>query len=151
MKDVHESTHSVTAHINKPVEEVFDFITTPGDWTKWHPATASVTSKSSQPALEGEIIVENVKHGLLRDTFRWKVVECRAPKRWAILGTSDRFGQKVRIDYTLTPENGGTLWEREMCFYFPNHYKYMDRLVFSRILKRNSDKAVRQLKQYLEQ
>jgi hypothetical protein len=150
MKSVHESANTVTVHVNKPVEEVYDFVTTAANWPRWHPATAGVSGDISHSALAGEVIVERVKHGLMRDTFRWKVEERQAPERWAIAAKSDRFKQLVRIDYTMTPEEGGTLWVRKMVFYFPKWYALMDKLVFSRILKRNSEKAVRQLKELLE-
>lgn len=150
MSKVHESAHTVTAHIDKPAQELFDYLTTAANWPKWHPATASVSGDVDHPATEGETIVEVVRHGLMRDTFPWKIEECRAPSRWAILAKSKRFGQKVRIEYTLTPENGGTRWERMMCFYFPQWLAPLDKLVFSKILRRNSEKAVRQLKQSME-
>jgi uncharacterized protein YndB with AHSA1/START domain len=151
MTKVYASAHTVSVHIKQPLEEVFDFITTASNWPKWHPATVSVSGAVSHPALEGETIVEKVKYGLALDTFSWKVEECQAPNRWAILATSDRYRQKVRIAYTLTPENGGTLWEREMCFYIRKSLGLLDKLVFSKLLKRNSEKAVRQLKELMEQ
>jgi uncharacterized protein YndB with AHSA1/START domain len=143
------SAHTVSAHIRQPVGKVFDFLTTASNWPKWHPSTVSVTGDVAHPAIEGETIVEKVKYGLVRDIFPWKVEECRAPDRWAIRATSERFRQKVSIAYTLTPENGGTLWEREMCFYIPRLFKLPDRLIFSKLVRRNSEKAVRQLKELM--
>lgn len=151
MTDAHLSTATVSVHVDRPVQEVFDFITTAAYWTRWHPATVSVSGSAiDHPALEGEIIVEKVKHGLARDTFSWEVRERRAPNRWVIRSKSDRHGQKVKITYTLTPEGGGTRWEREMVFYFPRWLKLMDRLAFNRVLRKNSEKAVRQLKELME-
>ena len=150
MKNVHESANTVTIHVNKPVEEVYDFVTTAANWPRWHPATIGVSGDVSHSALEGEVIVERVKHGLMRDTFRWKVEERKASKRWAIAAKSDRFKQLVKIDYTMMPEDGGTRWDRRMVFYFPKWYAPLDKLVFKHILRRNSEKAVRQLKELLE-
>jgi uncharacterized protein YndB with AHSA1/START domain len=150
MTKVYTSAHTVSIHIKRPIEEVFDFITTASNWPKWHPATVSVSGAVSHPALEGETIVEKVKYGLMRDTFSWKVEECQSPNRWAIIAKSDRHRQKVRIAYTLTPENEGTLWEREMCFYIRNSFRLLDKLVFKRLLRRNSETAVRQLKELME-
>lgn len=150
MNEAHESTCSVSVHINKPLDEVFDFITTPGDWIKWHPATAYVSSDSCRPAEKGDVIVERVKHGPLRYTFRWEVVECDAPYRWMIMGVSNLLKRRVRITYDLSPYSGGTLWKREMCFYFPKPYAILDKLIVNKVLKKNSEKAVRQLKEYLE-
>lgn len=133
------------------MQEVFDFITTAANWPRWHPATVSVSGSAvGHPAVEGEIIVEKVKHGPLRDTFSWEVVECRAPQRWVIRAKSERHGQKVKIAYALTPEDGGTWWQREMRFYFPRWLAPMDRLFIGRVLRKNSETAVGRLKELME-
>ena len=150
MTHAYVSAHAVSAFINRPIGEVFDFLTTASNWPQWHPATVSVSGAVFHPAIEGETIVEKVRYGIARDTFPWKVVECQAPKRWAIRAASDRHGQKVKIAYTLTPENGGTRWEREMSFYLPKSLVFLDKLVFGRLLRRNSETAVRQLKELME-
>ncbi len=147
---VHESTSTVTVHIDRPAEEVFDYITNAGNWTKWHPATAWVKGDATtHPARVGEVITERVKHGPMRDTFTWNVEECRPPERWAIRGKGRMFGQKVLITYDLSPEDGGTRWVRAMTFFFPKAYAYLDKLLLNRILEKNSEKAVRQLKELL--
>ncbi len=150
MRKEHVSLSRVTVRVNRPAEEVFDFITTPRFWDRWHPATDAVLSGSSAPAREGENIVERVRHGPLKDVFRWRVVGCQAPCRWSIEGVSDRFRQRVRIDYILEPQGEGTSWTREMRFYFPAAIKPLDRLFFNGVLQRNSRKAQRRLKEYLE-
>ncbi|MDD3718519.1 MAG: SRPBCC family protein [Actinomycetota bacterium] len=150
MTDVYVSAHTVSVHIGRPPPEVFDFITTCSSWPRWHPATVSVAGAVDHPAREGEVIVEKVRHGILRDTFPWEVMECRPPERWQIRGKSKRYGQKVKITYALNPRDGGTLWEREMRFYLPGWFALLDRLFFAAMLRRNSETAVRQLKELLE-
>ena len=145
-----KSVATVSVHVDRPVEEVFDFITTASNWTQWHPATVSVSGAIFHPALEGETIVETVRFGMARDRFAWTVEECEAPHRWVIRAQSERHRQKVKIVYTLHPEDGGTLWEREMTFYLPAYLELLDRLVFNRILTKNSQTAVRQLKELME-
>ena len=139
----------VSIHIKQPVEKVFDYVTTASNWPKWHPSTVSVSGAVFHPALEGETIVEKVKFGIARDRFTWKVEERKPPKRWVISGTSDH-GQKVRIAYTLTAKDDGTLWEREMYFDIPKSLQLVDNLLFSKLVKRNSETAVRQLKEVME-
>jgi len=150
MTKAYVSAHTVSVHIKRPIEEVFDFITTASNWPRWHPATVSVSGAASHPANEGETIVEKVRYGIARDTFPWKVIECKAPNRWTIRAASDRHGQKVKISYTLTPENGGTWWEREMSFYLPKWIGILDKLVLGKQLRRNSETAVQQLRELLE-
>ncbi len=145
MTNVHSSVH-----VNQPVEKVFDYVTTASNWPKWHPSTVSVSGAVFHPALEGETIVETVRFGIARDRFTWKVEERQSSNRWVIRATSDRYRQKVRIAYTLTAEDDGTLWEREMCFDIRKSLQLLDRLLFSKLVKKNSETAVRQLKEIME-
>ncbi len=150
MANTIRSVATVSVHIDRPVEEVFDFITNASRWTQWHPATVSVSGDVDHPALEGEIIVEIVRFGVARDRFAWKVEEREAPYRWVIRAKSERHGQMVKIAYNLEQENDGTRWEREMTFYLPGSFKHLDKLFINRTLTRNSRKAVRQLKELME-
>lgn len=150
MTKVIRSVATVSVHVDRPMEEVFDFITTASKWTQWHPATVSVSGDVDHPALEGETIVEVVRFGLARDRFEWKVEEREAPYRWVIRAQSERHRQKVKIAYTLKSEDGGTSWEREMTFYLPGSFKHLNKLFINRTLTRNSRKAVRQLKELME-
>ncbi len=56
----------------------------------------------------------------------------------------------MKIEYELTPEDGGTRWERKMTFYLPKWFKFLDALFFGNMLWRNFETAVRQLKELLE-
>jgi uncharacterized protein YndB with AHSA1/START domain len=150
MKNTIRSVATVSVHIDRPVEEVFDLITTASKWTQWHPATVFVSGAIFHPALEGETIVEVVRFGMARDRFAWQVEEREAPHRWVIRAKSERHGQKVKIVYALQPEDGGTRWEREMTFYFPGAFELLDRLLLNRILTKNSQTAVRRLKELME-
>ena len=132
------------------MEKVFDYVTTASNWPEWHPSTVRVSGAVFHPALEGETIVETVKFGIARDRFTWKVEERQAPNRWVIRATSERHRQKVRIAYTLTPRDGGTLWEREMSFDIRKSLQLLNELLFSRLLRRNSETAVRRLKEVME-
>lgn len=38
-------------HIEQPIEEVYDFVTTPSNWPQWHPSSIAVTGNSDH-ALE---------------------------------------------------------------------------------------------------
>ena len=46
--------------IRQPIEQVFDFITTPGNWPQWHPASVSVGGNVDHSLLPGEAIMENI-------------------------------------------------------------------------------------------
>ncbi|MBN1288775.1 MAG: SRPBCC family protein [Actinobacteria bacterium] len=140
----------VSVHIDRPIEEVYDFLTTAANWPKWHPSTAAVFGAVLHPALEGEKIVEKVKAGIgIHELFTWTVVERERPTRWKISAVSQH-GAKVDITYTLKKEGKGTLWLREMDFKIPKIFIPMEKLIFSPFVRWNSKVAVRQLKAVME-
>src|SRR4051812_35507286 len=38
-----------TTHLRGPIEEVFDFLTTPANWPRWHPSSLKVTGAADHP------------------------------------------------------------------------------------------------------
>lgn len=140
----------VTVKIDRPIEEVYDFLTTAANWPKWHPSTAAVYGAIYHPALKGEKIVEKVKGGIgFHERFHWTVTERERPTRWQIFAVSEH-GVKVEITYTLKEENGSTIWLREMDFKIPKILVPVEKLIFSHFIRWNSTIAVRQLKDVLE-
>jgi uncharacterized protein YndB with AHSA1/START domain len=46
--------------IRRPIERVFDFITTPANWPQWHPASVSVSTNADHSLLQGEGVTEEI-------------------------------------------------------------------------------------------
>jgi uncharacterized protein YndB with AHSA1/START domain len=54
----------VTAiEIRAPIERVFDYATTAGNWPSWHPASRAVRGATDHPAAHGERITEEIQTG----------------------------------------------------------------------------------------
>ena len=77
----------------------------------------------------------------------WTVRERNAPRRWAIDGEAESGGGGT-ITYTLTPEAGGTTFERDLTYAIPN--PLLDRLVLRRRVEAETVEALRRLKAALE-
>ncbi len=146
---------TTTIVIDARPEAVFEFATTADNWVHWHPATLSVRGDVHHSAMPGETIVEKIRVGFYRGLATWTVQQWRAPSsahagRWVIEGSSDN-GGKARIVYTLSEEQGLTRFTRVLGYTMPNRfYAVLDRLFMHRLLVRQSEKALRQLKQVME-
>ena len=136
--------------IHHPIERVFNFITTPSNWPLWHPASVSVSGNADHSLLPGQEVTENFRVAGHSGEARWFVRERSAPHRWIIEGTGKN-GGAATIIYTLTPNFGGTTFERELVYTMPNPlFVVLDWLILRRRMRADSAEALRRLKRLLE-
>jgi len=136
--------------IRQPIEQVFDFITTPANWPQWHPSSVSVGGNADHSLLPGEEATENISVAGHQGQVTWLVRERKAPHRWIIDGTG-KDGGRATITYTLTPHPDGTTFDRELVYTMPNTLlAVLDWLIIRSLMKANSDEALRRLKRRLE-
>jgi len=136
--------------IRQPIEQVFEFITTPGNWPQWHPASVSVSENADHSFLPGEEVTENISVAGRRGQVTWLVQERSAPHRWVIDGTG-KDGGRATITYTLTKQPDGTNFDRELVYTMPNPLMaVLDWLVIRSRMKADSAEALRRLKERLE-
>ncbi|MGB8339698.1 MAG: SRPBCC family protein [Burkholderiales bacterium] len=144
-----------SVQIQATPSEVFQFVTVAANWKLWHPATISVSGDVHRSAMPGETIVEKIRVGWYRGQARWTVRQWRTPStahegRWVIEGRADN-GGTARIVYVLASEKGGTRFTRALTYSTPNRfYAWLDRLFMRRLLVRQSERALRQLKRVME-
>jgi len=69
---------------DRPLEAVFDIVTTARFWTEWHPATRSVEGDVDHPAQLGDQITEYVRIAGIEGSGTWTVVEHDRPHRLAL-------------------------------------------------------------------
>jgi uncharacterized protein YndB with AHSA1/START domain len=100
---------------DRPIEAVFDVVTTARFWTEWHPATRGVEGDVDHPARLGDRIVEHVTIAGIEGSGTWTVVQYDRPHHLA-LETELAVGQ-LRISYQLaTVDGGGTRFQRDLDF-----------------------------------
>lgn len=137
-------------HINQRIEQVFDYVTTAGNWPTWHPSSLGVSGAVDHSGQPGEQVTERFRVAGRRGEVVWAVRERQSPTRWVIEGKTGSGGGGA-ITYTLTPENSGTYFEREFVYYFHNPlYRLLDGLLVRPRIQAESDEALRRLKQVLE-
>ena len=138
-----------TTWIRAPIERIFDYVTTPGNWPAWHPSSLGVSGATDHSLEPGERMREEFRVAGRRGCVVWTVQERVAPHRWVIDGRVK--GGGGRITYTLTPHEGGTTFEREFVYTMSNPLMtLLDRLVLRRRVEAESAEALRRLKDVLE-
>ena len=139
-----------TKRIDVPAETLFEYVTTPGNWPVWHPSSLGVSGATDHSLGPGEKVAEEYSVAGRRGRVVWTVRERVAPRRWTIDGEVDGGGGGT-ITYTLTPDAGGTLFERDFVYAMPNALlALLDRLVLRRRVEAESEKALGRLKGALE-
>ena len=136
--------------IDRDLDHVFDYVTTPANWPKWHPSSLAVSGAVDHPLELGEQVTEDFLVAGHRGRAVWTVVAREVPERWVIAGEVD--GRKAgAVTYTLTSAGAGTQFEREFVYSSPNAlFAMLNRLRIRGEVERESAEAVRRLKQVLE-
>ena len=74
--------------IERAPSEVYSYVTTPGNWPRWHPSSLAVSGATDHPLLVGEQVSEEFLVAGYQGTVVWTVVQRQAPLRWAIAARS---------------------------------------------------------------
>jgi uncharacterized protein YndB with AHSA1/START domain len=141
----------VTAiEIHVPIQRVFAFATTAGNWPRWHPASRSVSGATDHSAAPGERITEVIETGGRSWRAVWTVRDRAPPHLWVIQGAAEG-GGSATITYRLTEQDGGTRFERELVYRMPSAWlAILDKLFIRRRMAAESAEALRRLKLILE-
>jgi uncharacterized protein YndB with AHSA1/START domain len=139
-----------SVEIDRDPDQVFDYVTTPANWPKWHPSSLAVSGTIDHPLELGEQVTEEFLVAGRRGRAVWTVVEREPPDRWVIAG--DVNGRKAgALTYTLTSAGTGTRFDREFVYGSPNLlFLVLNRTSLRARVERESAEAVQRLKQILE-
>lgn len=139
-----------TIEIRRPVEQVFDYITTSGNWPKWHPSSLSVSGVTDHPMDLSEEVTEEYLVAGRRGEVAWTVCENDPPWKWIIAGETQS-GVPGCITYLLSPRGNGTSFVRIFDYPTRNLLQYLlDRFVVRSKVTEESEEALQHLKKVLE-
>jgi uncharacterized protein YndB with AHSA1/START domain len=136
--------------IARDPDAVFTYVTTPGNWPKWHPASKAVSGAIDHSLGVGEKVTEDFVVAGRAGRVVWTTIRRDPPREWVIEGDVNGRNAGV-ITYTLTPVAEGTHFEREFIYPSPNLlFALLNRMTIKSRVVEESDQAVRNLKDVLE-
>ena len=137
--------------IARPIEVVYEYVTTPGSWPRWHPSSLAVTGDADHSLMVGERVEEAFNVAGRRGRVVWSVTERDAPRRWVIDGKIIGGGGGT-ITYVLSPVTADiTFFEREFVYPLASPLiALLDRLYVRRRIQAESAEALRRVKDVLE-
>jgi uncharacterized protein YndB with AHSA1/START domain len=91
--------------IRRPIGAVFDYVTTPANWPKWHPASRAVSGAVDRPLLAGEEVAEDFVVGGRAGRCVWRVTKREAPHLWTIAASAPQV--QAEIGYRLSAQGAG--------------------------------------------
>jgi len=137
-----------TIDLAAPPEAVFDFVTNPAQWVRWHPATHSVRGVEDRPLKLGETVIEHIRAAHREFDATWTVVACEPPVLWQ-LETSTPLGASV-LTYRLEEKPGGGTWFQRTCdFRSEGVWKLLDSNVTKWMLAAQAKNALANLRREL--
>ncbi|MDM0115320.1 SRPBCC family protein [Variovorax sp. J22R133] len=138
------------ADIARPPADVFAYVTTPGNWPKWHPSSLAVSGAVDHPLQMGEAVVEDYLVAGRKGTVTWTVTAREPGRLWRIAGQINGHDAGV-VSYSLTATPTGTHYVREFSYGAPNlMFAFLNAVSVRQQVENESAQAVRQLKAILE-
>lgn len=143
-------THVISrTTIRRSPVQIFDFATTPANWSQWLPST-QVSGAVDHPLQAGEQVTEQLLLSRRASTVAWTVIECEPPRRWAMAGILNGMGHVV-VTYELTPRPDGTMFERDFVYGRPEGpYRLLDWLLVRPRIETDATRALQRLRSLLE-
>jgi hypothetical protein len=146
----HTSYVHTVAEIKRSPSEVFAYVTTPGNWPRWHPSSLAVRGAIDHPLNLGEQVTEDFLVAGRRGTVLWTVIAHQPDRQWAIEGNVEGGGRGV-VSYSITPTASGCRFERNFRYTFRDLLLIvLDQLEIHRRVDQESSEAVQRLKGILE-
>jgi hypothetical protein len=136
--------------IARPPDVVFAYVTTPGNWPKWHPASIAVSGATDHSLGPDEQVTEDFIVAGRKGRVVWTVLKRDAPRQWIIEGDVEGRNAGV-ITYTLATVAQGTRFERDFVYGSPNLlFAALNRISLRAQVEAESAQAVQNLKRLLE-
>lgn len=131
-------------------EKVFDLVSSPGLWPRWHPSSRHLAPGADRPLKKGEGFSEEVHAGGRKGNLVWVVAECERPNLWIATATSNQ-GVSIRLKYEVTGNSGGAHFKRTLSYEMTSAFLILANTIFMRYkIRRESAHALRNLKALLE-
>lgn len=139
--------------IKKPIELVFNYVTTTDYWPIYHTMSKSVEPLIGHPLKPTDLsIIETVETLGIIQHIEWKSIESSPPNRFVAVGSiKDLGGGKSKLTYNFTQMDKYTIFER----IFENEensifMKFAEKIVIDDLIDKESKDALAKVKAILE-
>ncbi|HMU83145.1 MAG TPA: SRPBCC family protein [Leptospiraceae bacterium] len=131
-------------------EMVFDLVSSPGLWPRWHPSSRHLAPGADRPLKKGETFSEEIKAGGREGKLQWIVTECDRPRLWVATASSDQ-GVTIQLKYETEKNSAGARFKRTLNYTMTSPFLILANTIFMRFkIRRESAHALGNLKQLLE-
>lgn len=128
---------------------VFDFVTRPTQWHRWHPATKEVTNAPDRPLVTGDTMCEHIQVVGQHFDAVWKVFSCAPHTHWVIATVADHGDSKITYDCKAV--EGGCQFTRQLQYRSKNWFmRLLDGNLIKWAINRQSATALANLTKLLE-
>ena len=132
--------------IARPLDVVFDLVTTARHWPEWHPSTISVSGTIERPYQLGDTIRQRAHvAGRIRDGV-WTVTEHRHPERVVL----QMYGGELEIRYSFEQLQGSTRVIRRLTYPVAFVENRHDLTAVEEMMHAESEQGLQQLKTLIE-
>lgn len=139
--------HQVTVHLNKPVEQVFAFLTDTGKLASWQSNLIKSESLTEGPLRTGSRFREVRRINNKEEQIEGEITTLEPNKR---LETKTVTKPQAMVSYTLDPEQGGTRLSYTFVLNTSGAMRLIEPIMASAI-KKGSETDFETLKRILEQ
>jgi uncharacterized protein YndB with AHSA1/START domain len=137
--------------ISRTPDEVFEYVSTPANWPKWHPSSLGVTGAIDHSLEIGEACTEAYRVAGSEGSCVWTVIERDPGKYWKIAGKVIGRPSAGTVAYRIGPHEEGTFFEREFDYDTPTAGLTEEQQKAARkMIEAESREAVTNLKAVLE-
>ena len=150
---MHRSSDTII--INRHIQEVFNYITTPSHWPAFNEAVVSVEPAIAHSFKPGDPdFIETAKVLMFVNVIRYRAITNDPPNIFTVKGTSDSFGGgNTECTYSCTRiDDNTTLFKREFSYAY-NHFlmRIVSKLFLNRLIKKKGTHSLGVIKQKLEE
>ncbi len=138
--------HAVDLHLNRPVDQVFAYVTDPRNLTTWQSSLIEVEQVSAGPVGAGTQVREVRRMGQRQSEYRAEVQVFEPNKRFVVKTTTQ---PHVMVSYAFAPHNGGTRLNYEFVMRNDGLMRLLEPLMAGAI-KKQSEQDFETLKRVLE-
>ena len=135
-----------TVFINRPIEEVFTFATTPKNWPRYHPNSLGVSGVTERSVQVGDVTRERASLMGRIGEGDWEVIRREEPH--TVVWTIDNPNFKAHLMYGFEAKEGGTQFTRTLSYSVPFEGDTLQQ--FEQYMYGESEKAVQNLKRVME-